>query len=1283
MGFRLGFRLIFSCLLLTLSTASAFSQCLDIDTILVDACDGSGGEGYNEMVTFHTGPTALNTATMNVNWPAQSWQGLAQDSFTASKVATLNAQIAALGGCGRLLEPTSGTIPANSKVILITSQDFSINANAFGALTQDVYILFQDNTTVGGGHFGNYGAASGIRTLTISFGSCSDTVSYDKALLVDANGLPGAANGATVHFTSAGAATYTNEGCVAPVEVFSVEAGTPISACPGATISLAGTAQGQSSVSWTAASGSFVNNASLATNYTLPFSASGSVTLTLTATNSCGNSISDTVVITVNSAVIPAFTQVPGICSGAPLSALPTLSNNGITGTWSPPIDNTQTQTYNFSPTIGQCASGTTMTINVTPTVNPDFAPSLTLCSGNTAPTLNATSPNGISGVWSPSVISNTASGNYVFTPNPGQCATNFTLSVTVTSASIVPDFSPTQTLCSGNTAPTLNATSPNGISGVWLPSVISNTASGNYVFTPNPGQCATNFTLSVTVTSASIVPDFSPTLTLCSGNTAPTLNATSPNGISGVWSPSVISNTASGNYVFTPNPGQCATNFTLSVTVTSANIVPDFSPTLTLCSGNPAPTLNATSPNGISGVWSPSVISNTASGNYVFTPNPGQCATNFTLSVTVTSANIVPDFSPTLTLCSGNTAPTLNATSPNGISGVWSPSVISNTASGNYVFTPNPGQCATNFTLAVTITSASIVPDFATLINVCSGTAPPVLNTTSPNGITGAWSPATINNTVSNNYIFTPVSGQCGTILTIAVNITPPSILPTFNPVAAICVGDALLPLPTTSTNGITGTWSPALDNTQTQTYTFTPNIGQCALNTSLTVTVNPPTVVPTFATTSLTICSGDSLSPLPTTSTNGIIGVWSPALSNTQNQTYTFTPNAGQCARNASFAINVTQKTVPTFSSLAAVCVGTILSPLPTTSLNGFTGTWSPALDNTQTTTYTFTPNAGQCASTTTLTQTISSAILPVFGFVAPVCAGTLLNPLPSVSVNGISGSWSPSFDNVSSQNYTFTPNPGQCAISGSLRIDVAPNPAYAETAYICLDVNNQVIRPATVDSHLLASDYTFTWTQDGNPLTSVTPSIQALQIGVYEVLATHRVTGCTITITTTVLAIPTATAIAYVNEDFADQQQIIVKVTGGSGDFMYQLNDGPYQPGNIFPIDKGGDYTIRVKDISGCHNFELQVTALNYPKYFTPNDDGYHDTWNVQGLQPSQNGVITIFDRYGKLLKQFRTTADGWNGIYNGRPLPGTDYWFVIDYQTLSGVTKTFRSHFSLKR
>lgn len=606
--------------------------------------------------------------------------------------------------------------------------------------------------------------------------------------------------------------------------------------------------------------------------------------------------------VTVTHRTIPDFVTTLQLCQGSAAPVLNAISPNGISGTWNPGvISNLNPGSYIFTPDIGQCAASLTLNVTINNPAIPDFNPALVICAGDPAPILSATSPNGISGIWNPAVIDNSISGNYIFTPNGGQCATNLTLAVTVNNP-IVPDFNPALIICEGTAVPILNATSPNGIVGLWNPSTISNTASGSYTFTPNAGQCATTTALNVTVNSL-IVPDFATALVLCTGGIPPVLNATSPNGITGTWNPAVISNTLSGNYVFTPNPGQCAASATLSVTITNS-ITPDFATSMNLCAGATAPALQPLSPNGITGIWNPLLIDNAISGNYTFTPNPGQCAVNVVLNVTVNPV-IIPDFATALQLCAGGAAPMLPNISPNGIVGTWNPATISNAASANYIFAPDAGQCAAVTNLAVTVTN-NITPDFPAVMTLCSGGSVPVLNPVSPNGISGTWYPTTVSNTTAGSYLFTPNSGQCATSLTLNVAVQN-MIIPDFVTVLAICNDDAVPTLNGVSPNGISGIWNPsAISNSTSGNYTFTPNLGQCASSIVLTVTVNQKKV-PNFATV-LHLCSGSVAPNLNSISHNGVTGTWNPsAIDNQTSGTYIFTPATGQCATTATLHVTI----------------------------------------------------------------------------------------------------------------------------------------------------------------------------------------------------------------------------------------------------------------------------------------------------------------------------------------------------------------------------------------
>lgn len=127
------------------------------------------------------------------------------------------------------------------------------------------------------------------------------------------------------------------------------------------------------------------------------------------------------------------------------------------------------------------------------------FQPIGPVCSGATPQSLPATSIEGIAGTWTPSTISNTTSGPYVFHPTTANCSPDTTINITVI-PSVTPTFNAVAAICPGTTVPTLPTTSTNtpGITGSWA--LVSGTT---YNFTPNAGQCATTTSLTIPVLSA------------------------------------------------------------------------------------------------------------------------------------------------------------------------------------------------------------------------------------------------------------------------------------------------------------------------------------------------------------------------------------------------------------------------------------------------------------------------------------------------------------------------------------------------------------------------------------------------------------------------------------------------------------------------------------------------------------------------------------------------------------------------------------------------------------
>jgi len=1118
-----------------------------------------------------------------------------------------------------------------------------------------------------------------ITPLSLCFGSTAPLLNTTSP-----NGIIGTWSPATISTTSPGSYVFTPNAGQCAVSVTLVvtinpkiipDFNTTLNLCNGQSApALMATSPNGITGTWSPAT---INN-----------STNGAYTFTPNAGQCAENVILNVV---IGSLVTPNFTYQTTYCHGETVAILATTSPNGISGTWSPAIiNNTADGIYTFTPNAGQCANNFILSVNVTPRTIPDFPPIPTICRGGSVPVLGATSPNGISGTWSPSVVSNTAGGSYTFTPNAGQCATNLVLNATV-ATQIIPSFAPIPTICSSSPAPILNTTSLNGITGTWNPPTVSNTAPGSYIFTPNAGQCAGNFTLNISVTNI-VIPNFNYATSYCEGSSVPVLGSVSPNGISGTWSPAMINNTTPATYTFTPNAGQCATIQTLNVAIVP-KVSPNFTYQTTYCHGETVAILATTSPNGISGTWSPSTINNTADGIYTFTPNAGQCANNFILSVNITPRTI-PDFPPIPTICQGGSVPVLAATSPNGISGTWSPLVVSNTAGGSYTFTPNAGQCATNLVLNATV-ATQIIPSFAPIPTICSSSPAPILNTTSLNGITGTWNPPTVSNTAPGSYIFTPNAGQCAGIFTMNISVAN-SLTPNFSYATSYCEGSTVPVLGSVSPNGISGTWSPAIiNNTTPGTYTFTPNASECATIQVLNVAIVPK-VSPIFNY-KTTYCNGDTADILGTTSLNGIVGTWSPAtINNTADGTYTFTPNAGQCANNFVLSVNVISKIIPSFNYPTTYCLGANVPLLQTTSLNGISGTWIPsAISNTADGTYIFTPNSGQCAQIVSLNITINNGTLSPISGLGAVCENATVQLANSTA----NGTWSSNNTTVATVNsnglvtgissgsatITYSLSSGSCAVSVSKTITVnpLPKPVLSDKS-ICIDQFGTIISNGELNTGLPNNGtFSFYWTLDNAALSTTGNVHFADRAGTYEVIVTNLATGCFSIATAIVKVVPMATATATVAEDFGRNQTITINVTGGSGDFEYQLNHGLPQDSNQFTGVFSGEYEIIVRDKNGCKEIFLEVFALNYPRYFTPNGDGYHETWNIDDLEGQASAKIFIFDRYGKLIKFITPSTSGWNGTYNGQPLPATDYWFKLLYTGRDGSEKEFKSHFSLKR
>lgn len=807
----------------------AKAQCFEIESILVDACNGSpcpssATEGENEMVRFQVGPAALNYNNLAVTWPSNPWKGIETSTvITTPIVNTLNSTIV---NCGYLKEPVGGILPAGKTVLLITSTNMCTAGNSFANLSDTLYVIFQKagNTS---GHFANYSSTPGLRTLTMTFSTpsgCSDVVTYDISLLVNQSGGYGGTasqkDGATVEFDAAGNPTYVNYGCQAPYIPLTVDAGPNQTACVGSAAVLTATAQGgYTSLTWSGGTGTFSSPSAITTSYTPGAGETGTIKIYCTVTKPCG-----TQTLTAKDSTNITILQLPqatlnasngySLCPGASSVLSYTLTNAASAGTvtpaWSSPASGASTYTV----TAG--ASPATYTLNLsnscgntasTFTIYPLAAPSVSLspatstaCAGSTVAITAASN----SGNYSWSVPAGATTAAVTFTANAsvtgvvtstnacGQASASYTLTVIpVPTVAVTPS---SLALCNGQSA-TLSAASNTVGSYTWstganTSSISVNTAGVRTVSVSN--QCG-SASASSTVTvggSPAIAITPSPSV-ICSGQTS-TLTITGSVG-SYSWSTGATSNSITvnntGAYSATVSNSCGSAAASVSISAGAGPTVAINPASLTLCNGQSG-TLTATS-NASNYSWDNFATTNTISVN---TPGIRTVTVTNQCGSATASATVTTDQTPSLTITATSTLVCPNEGATLTVSGGSMPYDWSHTSSIGSVVSGGAGTysvsstnaCGTG-TASITIGQYNINVSFAA--NPVSGNSPLVVTftNTSTNPNSYSWffgngnsstaqnpGPQTYNDPGTYTVVLVGQNGNCQGYDTLIVTVLP-----------------------------------------------------------------------------------------------------------------------------------------------------------------------------------------------------------------------------------------------------------------------------------------------------------------------------------------------------------------------------------------------------------------------------------------------------------------------------------------------------------------------------
>ena len=257
-------------------------------------------------------------------------------------------------------------------------------------------------------------------------------------------------------------------------------------------------------------------------------------------------------------------------------------------------------------------------------------------------------------------------------------------------------------------------------------------------------------------------------------------------------------------------------------------------------------------------------------------------------------------------------------------------------------------------------------------------------------------------------------------------------------------------------------------------------------------------------------------------------------------------------------------------------------------------------------------------------------------------------------------------------------------------SFNININPLPDFTvigeenmeDPQIVCL--NNT---PLTLEAENPLATYTYQWTNEVGDVLGNDATLKVIAAGKYTVTASDvSPIGCarerTIVVEESNIATLEQSFITIIDEgnNIGSEDTISMRIDTtnnnlGPGDYQFAITNNDtserypfsgYQEDPFFENLEGGIYTITVNDKKGCSSdTELQISVIQFPKFFTPNGDGKNDTWKIKGANKIfyPNSSMNIFNRFGTLVAQIPIDSQGWDGTYNGKTLSSDDYWFSV--------------------
>jgi gliding motility-associated-like protein len=766
--------------------------------------------------------------------------------------------------------------------------------------------------------------------------------------------------------------------------------------------------------------------------------------------------------------------------------------------------------------------------------------------------------------------------------------------------------------------------------------------------------------------------------------------------------------------------------------------------------------------------------LATSSPGVYTITYSVGPAACPSVATTTLTISNpVTPTFAQVGPFCTGSNIPALPTTSQNNISGTWSPA-INNQQTTTYTFTPNPNQCAVTTTMTIEIDQPS------ELSIVGLNCAPGPFNWVSWNTITSNSAIGSIGtNNVTVNFttggMFQTAGVFSGNIFPVQFNLPINSTSlagqnagemtfcfdqPVLNPQVAIASlgnGGASVPISTSVPYNIV--WAGQgmnYLNSQSLVGTEGYNIIEFqGTHTCITINFLAPEFYWNIVFGGQTqncpidpICEGQSITLVAQGSNNVS---WSPLtnltpISNTQVQvsplvttTYTITEN-NACQSQATVEVQVIPNVLPIFPVFEAYCAGANIPELPNTSLNNITGVWSPAINNQQTTIYTFTPDNTFCSLPTTavieigVTTTSTSSIarceneLPFewngliindsgqYQFNSTGQNGcdslailnfTVINTMSSNSSVTICESdlpflWNGQLFHTSGQYSVLLTGSNGCDSIANLILTLESTPL---PIFNASQVSGCSPLSVSFQNNTIGQFSNCVWNFGNGQTTSGCNQVSSTytSAGCYDVsLTLTSSSGCVGTSTLADLVCVTETPLAsfVANPTVASSTDPTIQFVNSSinaSSYTWNFGDdsgnsNEESPSHSYPEEQGSYEVTLIAFNGSCSDTVSQLIVIEseplfyVPNTFTPDGDLVNNTFLPvfsAGFDPYDYKIL-IFNRWGEILFESNNAKIGWDGTYGGILCQdGVYIWQIVFTELGRDRRQLIRGHVNLLR